>query len=106
MHPPRNVNLPRLDRIIGRNSGNHKGVIHNYHERERSNIDRRPVNIDMGNLLKIEGKNNNPKYEEPKKAIDRDLKAELRRIYNLKASPSKQDRIKPLRRNIELPRIH
>lgn len=48
----------------------------------------------MSNLLKIEGKNNQKydinKYDEPKKVLDRDLKAELRRIYNLKPSPSKQ----------------
>ena len=68
------------------------------------------MNIDVSDLLKIEGRSNNPrydyKYEEPKKAMDKDLKAELRRIYNLKPSPSKQDRMRPLRRNVELPRIH
>ena len=63
----------------------------------------------MSNMLRIEGKGNSPKYDykyDGKKNLDRDLKAELRRIYNLKPSPSKQDRMKPLRRNIELPRIH
>ena len=110
---PRNVNLPKLDRIIVRNSGNHKpvGIYHNnpsYHERSNERKQQNQMNIDVSNLLKIQGKSNNARYDlsDPKKAIDRDLKAELRKIYNLKPSPSKQDRIKPLRRNVELPRIN
>lgn len=111
MAQPRNVNLPKLDRIIVRNSGNHKpvGIYHNnpsYHERSNERSKQGQM-IDVSSLLKIQGKNN-ARYDlsDPKKAIDRDLKAELRKIYNLKPSPSKQDRIKPLRRNVELPRIN
>lgn len=57
MHPARNINLPKLDRIIVRNNGNYKGAgyHHNYHdkERDRSGDRRQQVNIDVSNLLKI-----------------------------------------------------
>lgn len=56
MHPSKNINLPKLDRIIVRNSGgNHKpmGYHPSYHGRDPS-IDKRPqASIDVSNLLKI-----------------------------------------------------
>jgi hypothetical protein len=55
-------------------------------------------------MLKIEGKSNQQRYdyeyEMSKKQADRDIRAELRKIYNLKPSPKKHSR-----RMIELPRI-
>lgn len=89
MHP-KNINLPKLDKIIVKNSpSNYKIAL-----QQEKNYDRKQSQIDVSNLLKIEGKNNQKydinKYDEPKKVLDRDLKAELRRIYNLKPSPSKQ----------------
>jgi hypothetical protein len=58
-------------------------------------------------MLKIEGKSSQPnnvrydyEYEQSKKNMDRDIRAELRKIYNLKPSPKK-----PSRRLVELPRI-
>lgn len=65
VHPSRHINLPKLDRIIVRNSGNNHKPQHlgaGYH-RDRSQA--RPMGIDVSNLLKIEGKNssgNSPKY--------------------------------------------
>lgn len=59
----------------------------------------------MSNMLRIEGKSNSPKYEykyinDGKKNLDRDLKAELRKIYNIRPSPSKKVReIKNIRKN-------
>jgi hypothetical protein len=55
-------------------------------------------------MLKIEGKNNQKRnYEQDyeSKNEERDIRAELRKIYNLKPSPKK-----PSRRIVELPRIH
>lgn len=55
MHPARNINLPKLDRIIVRNGGNKgAGIHHNNHSRDRDRSgDRRQGNIDVSNLLKI-----------------------------------------------------
>ena len=64
-------------------------------------------------MLKIEGKGRmdskasrgGPRYDEEydmaRKNADRDIRKELRKIYNLKPSPKKQSR-----RIVELPRIH
>lgn len=58
-------------------------------------------------MLKIEGKSSqgnvryDHEYELSKKQADRDIRAELRKIYNLKPSP-----IKNSRRNVELPRLN
>lgn len=108
MHPSKNVNLPKLDKIIVRNNPQNYKNLGQLHERS---YDKKQAQIDVSSLLKIEGKNNQKydynKYDEPKKVLDRDLKAELRRIYNLKPSPSKQDRqLKPGYRNVELPRLN
>ena len=112
----KNINLPKLDRIIGKNNGGYRNVnpSHDYHEKEKKNI-----NADMSKILKIEGKSNhpNPRYEyhyaeEPKKGLEKDIKAELRRIYNLKPSPQKyREEMKPIKRTVikqlpSLPRIH
>ncbi len=57
----------------------------------------------MSNMLRIEGKSNSPKYDyryDGKKNLDRDLKAELRKIYNIRPSPSKKIReVKNVRKN-------
>ena len=59
-------------------------------------------------MLKIEGKSNKNnirydyEYEMQKKNIDRDIKAELRKIYNIRPSPKKHIR----GRNVDLPRIN
>ena len=102
MHPSKNINLPKLDKIIVRNGvANYKNI---------PGYEKKQAEIDVSSLLKIEGKNSQKydynKYDESKKVLDRDLKAELRRIYNLKPSPSKQDRQSKPYRNIELPRIN
>ena len=104
----RNINLPKLDRIIIKNNGNNYkngGIYHQPSYQERG--ERKQTNIDS--ILKIEGKNN-MKYSESKNGLDRDVKAELRRIYNLKPSPQKHSELKPIRRNVKdlpgLPRIH
>ena len=58
-------------------------------------------------MLKIEGRaqqNHHIRYdydyEMARKQADRDIRAELRKIYNLRPSPKKQNR-----RKLELPRI-
>ena len=55
MHPAKNVNLPKLDRIIVRNSGNHKpvGVYHNNPNYQDQSRKQQQMNIDVSNLLKI-----------------------------------------------------
>lgn len=83
-------NLPKLDRVIIKNNNNHRsptGIYQSISQNERKRID-------VASMLKIEGKSNNsPKYEysydNPKKTLERDLKAELRRLYNIKQSPTK-----------------
>ena len=58
-------------------------------------------------MLKIEGKGSNQgprydyEYELARKQADRDIRAELRKIYNLKPSPKKHSR-----RIVELPRLN
>jgi len=58
-------------------------------------------------MLKIEGKGSNQgprydyEYEMARKQADRDIRAELRKIYNLKPSPKKHSR-----RIVELPRLN
>ena len=110
-YPNKNNNLPKLDRVLIRGHGNYKSPVlyHQDRERERGYIRRHAADIDVSNLLKIEGRSNqrNYQYDDPKRVLDRDLKAELRRIYNLKPSPSKHDRqLKPIYRHVELPRIN
>ena len=55
-------------------------------------------------MLRIEGRSQgrgDHDYEE-RRGYDRDIKAELRKIYNLRSSPKKS----VIRRKVELPRIH
>lgn len=64
----KNINLPKLDRIIIKNNGNYKSPNYYqqpYQEKKQSSID---------NILKIEGKNNMKPYDQ-KKPIEKDLKA-------------------------------
>jgi serine/threonine protein kinase len=52
----KNINLPKLDKIIIRNNiSNYRNPVQHYQER---NEYRKAVNIDVSNLLKIEGRNN------------------------------------------------
>jgi hypothetical protein len=66
--------------------------------------DRKPYLVDhrsLEGMLKIEGRNQRSlegEYDERKS--DRDIKAELRKIYNLRPSPKKS-----VRRNVQLPRL-
>jgi hypothetical protein len=98
----KNINLPKLDRIILKNA------VHQERKHEVASL--KPHHVDISNMLKIEGKNgqqqqNHPRYdleyEMARKQADRDIRAELRKIYNLKPSPKKHSR-----RIVELPRIH
>lgn len=94
----KNINLPKLDRIIHKNA-----PVQQYQQERRD----RPQ-VDIAGMLKIEGKGNpqqqqryDYEYEMSKKQADRDIRAELRKIYNLKPSPKKHSR-----RIVELPRIN
>jgi len=68
----------------------------------------KPQHVDISSMLKVEGKGSNQpnnarydyEYEQARKQADRDIRAELRKIYNLKPSPKKHSR-----RLVELPRI-
>jgi hypothetical protein len=100
----KNINLPKLDRII------HKNVIHksNTEEKKYDIQGLKSHQVDISNMLKIEGKSSQQnhirydhEYEMSKKQADRDIRAELRKIYNLKPSPIKHNR-----RNVELPRLN
>lgn len=62
MHPAKNINLPKIDKIIARNNGSYKSPAGIYHQPNYHN-ERKQANIDVSNLLKIEGKNSNPKYK-------------------------------------------
>ena len=106
----KNINLPKLDRIIMKNA-----VHQQERKQERAQVDintRAQVDIsnkrgqvDISNMLKIEGRSNQQQqrydyeYEMSKKQADRDIRAELRKIYNLRPSPKKSRRV------VELPRI-
>ena len=67
----------------------------------------KPHQVDISNMLKIEGKGSQQgprydyEYEMARKQADRDIRAELRKIYNLKPSPKKHSR-----RIVELPRLN
>jgi len=93
----KNINLPKLDRIIVKNNGGYKSPI--LHQADKKSVD-------VSNVLKIEGRGNHAirydyEYEQSKKNMEKDIKAELRKIYNLRPSPKKVNR-----RKIELPKIH
>ena len=99
----KNINLPKLDRIIMKNA-----VHKNAEEKKHEGQSLKPHQVDISNMLKIEGKGSQQnhirydhEYELSKKQADRDIRAELRKIYNLKPSP-----IKHSRRNVELPRLN
>jgi ATP-dependent Lon protease len=96
----KNINLPKLDRVNIKN--NYKA---SYEEHKK------PYYLDQKGLegmLKIEGKSSQQsnvrydyEYEQLKKNADREIKAELRKLYNLKPSPKKHIR----RNHLELPKI-
>ena len=89
----KSINLPKLDRIIVKNGGGYKNIIH--HPPDRKSDKKSMEN----NILKIEGKNNqyhidhriryDQDYEQSKKNAERDIRAELKKIYNLRPSPKK-----------------
>ena len=104
----RNINLPKLDRMI---KGSHPSQPHNVHpdppKRHEAPHSIKPHQVDIGSMLKIEGRAHRNhdirydyEYEMARKQADRDIRAELRKIYNLRPSPKKQNR-----RRVELPRI-
>lgn len=99
-HNKNSINLPKLDRLILKNG--HPPPPH------PSNNNSKPHHIDISSMLKIEGKNSQQnhirydvEYEMARKQADKDIRAELRKIYNLRPSPKKQQH-----RIVELPRIH
>ena len=99
----KNINLPKLDRIILKNSS-HKPV-EEVRKHEVQSL--KPHPVDISSMLKIEGKSSQQghprydyEYELSRKQADKDIRAELRKIYNLKPSPKKHSR-----RIVELPRI-
>lgn len=49
---PKNINLPRLDRIILRNAGNRNGN----DEKKHDAVSLKPHQVEISNMLKIEGK--------------------------------------------------
>ena len=53
----KNINLPKLDRIIVKNSSPYKGSNHHHHGLHHQPSDK--SNIDVSNMLKIEGRSNN-----------------------------------------------
>ena len=98
----KNINLPKLDRMIVKNSSPYKGNNHRNHVLHQQPSEK--GSIDVSNMLKIEGRSNNYNvgslgkpshirydydYELSKKAAERDIKAELRKIYNLRPPPKK-----------------
>lgn len=111
-YPNKNVNLPRLQRIILRNA-NRNNKEHHEEPKKYEPISIKPHQVDISNMLKIEGKGrmdskasrggirHDEEYDMAKKNADKDIRKELRKIYNLKPSPKK-----PSRRIVELPRIH
>ena len=100
----KNINLPGLDRIILRNAAHRN--INNDEPKRHEVVSLKPHQVDISNMLKIEGKGSQQgprydyEYELARKQADRDIRAELRKIYNLKPSPKKHSR-----RIVELPRI-
>jgi hypothetical protein len=90
------LNLPMLDRVIIKSNNNKMPVI--------GVEDRKPYLIDhksLEGMLKIEGRSQSRienDYDE--RRSNRDIKAELRKIYNLRPSPKKS-----VRRNVQLPRL-
>lgn len=53
------VNLPKLDRIILKNGGNKGTVVQNVY----MPVEDKGINLDMGALLRVEGRANHPKYD-------------------------------------------
>lgn len=90
------VNLPLLDRVVIK-SNNNKLPIPEREERKPYLIDHRSLE----GMLKIEGRSQRSAENDfDERKSDRDIKAELRKIYNLRPSPKKS-----VRRNIQLPRL-
>lgn len=99
---PKNINLPRLERIM-RNGGNRNG---GQEPKKHEAVSLKPRQVDISSMLKIQGKGSQQgrriEYERDlARNVDRDIRAELKKIYNLKPSPKKHSR-----RIVELPRIN
>ena len=83
----KNINLPRLDRIILRNAGNknNRDESKKPERMERPEkheaVSLKPHQVDISNMLKIEGKGSNQgprydyEYELARKQADRDIRA-------------------------------
>jgi serine/threonine protein kinase len=100
----RGINLPALDRVVIKHS-NHKLPVLAGLEDRKHQADHRSLEA----MLRIEGRSQGrgEQREERRGAgrdtkAERDIKAELRRIYNLRSSPKKS----VARRRVELPRIN
>jgi len=52
-NPSKNINLPKLDKLIGKNSNNYKSPVQLYQERQERNEYRKAAEIDASSLLKI-----------------------------------------------------
>lgn len=80
--------MPALDRLVIKSNNNKLPVIGAGEEKKHYNYaDHRSLE----GMLRIEGRSHlRDDYEhEEKRLIERDIKAELRKIYNLKSSPKK-----------------
>jgi hypothetical protein len=77
-HQNKNINLPRLDRIILRNAANRNLV---EEPRKHEAVSLKPHQVDISNMLKIEGKGSQQgprydyEYELARKQADRDIRA-------------------------------
>ena len=98
---PKNLGLPKI------RGGKGPQPSHIEHNAPPKHSSIKPHQVDIGSMLKIEGRaqqNHHIRYdydyEMARKQADRDIRAELRKIYNLRPSPKKQNR-----RKVELPRI-
>jgi hypothetical protein len=57
-----NINLPKLDRILIKGSNPKNNLLH-LHEKEKPlYLQPKASKVDINDLLKIEGKSNNPRY--------------------------------------------
>ena len=93
----RGINLPALDRIVIKNNNNKLPAIGGHDDR-KYNPDHRSLEA----MLRIEGRSQGRSDYEREDRRNGDIKAELRKIYNLRPSPKKS----AVRRRVELPRLH
>jgi hypothetical protein len=93
----RGINLPALDRIVIKNNNNKLPSIGGIDSRKHN-----PDHRSLEAMLRIDGRGRNGPEIEREDRRGADIKAELRKIYNLRPSPKKS----AVRRRVELPRLH